>query len=85
MKYIYSTITLVFGAVFVGAIAHELFHVIAIQNASAITFRWGSPKLISVCCLSEQESAMENVAYFIQALVTLAWIVIGTKIYKETV
>ncbi len=75
----YDSINIVLGALFLGVVAHELFHFAVISEVSSIIFRFGSPDIVAVCCLSGTELAMENIAYLLQGIVTLGWIIIGVK------
>lgn len=83
MTYFYST-NLVFGGVALGIIAHELFHILTMSQVSTITYRFGTllmpnQNFISVCCLIGMETAMENIAYLVQGLVTATWILVGVR------
>lgn len=77
--YFYSS-NLVLGALLFGLIVHELFHVLTISQVSSITLRFGSLNFIGVCCLKGTEQALENMAYLLQGLATIGWIIVGVKL-----
>lgn len=78
--------SVLFAAILLGFLAHELIHIILISNVSRITLYFGAQEnLISVCCLSGTEQAYEELAYAVQAIVTVGWVIINSKgfIQKE--
>ncbi|HZX19983.1 MAG TPA: hypothetical protein VFF13_03140 [archaeon] len=79
-------ISVLLAAVLLGFIVHELVHVALIKKATTITLHFGeSQNLISVCCLGPLESANEEIAYFIQFVVTIGWIIVNSNVFREKV
>ncbi len=67
-----------------GFISHELVHLFLISNPTSITIWFGSSvNAITVCCLNEMENAFEEVAYFVQIVVTILWIIVNKNIYLK--
>lgn len=76
--------SVLFAAILLGFLAHELTHIFLISNVSSITLYFGAQEnLISVCCLSGTEQAYEELAYAIQAIVTVGWVIINSKVFIQ--
>jgi len=76
-------VSVLLAAILIGFIVHELVHMLLISNVSSITLRFGQPVAsVSICCLSPRESAYEELAYTIQFIVTLLWIIVNNNIYR---
>ena len=72
------------AGVLLGFVAHELFHILTISSLSSFTVYFGGGKnAVSTCCLSEGESAMEEIAYFIQTVATIGWIIINSNVFLQ--
>ena len=70
------------AAVMLGFIAHELVHLALISDISSIVITFGSSKSpLGICCLSEGELAMEELAYLAQFIVTLSWVAANHNLY----
>ena len=81
---IVAFVSVLFAAIFFGFLAHEVFHLLTIHEVSSLTIRFGAaPIPVSVCCLQSNEKAMEEIAYFIQFLVTIAWIAFNSRVYAK--
>ena len=77
-------VSVALAAVLLGFVAHEVFHLLAISEVSSLTVHFGDAKsALSTCCLSEGESALEEIAYFIQFVVTLGWIMANSRVFLE--
>ena len=73
-----------FSALVVGLIAHELVHILLIPNPTSITFHFADPeKLVSICCIKAGEHAFEELAYAVQFAVSLLWIFANYKILQQ--
>ena len=79
-----ALISVMLAGILLGFIAHELFHILTIDSISSLTVYFGGGKnTVAICCLSEGESAMEEIAYFIQAVVTIGWIILNTRVFAR--
>ena len=85
LAFAFGFITLILAAFLAGILAHEAFHVIAMDDPHSITIHFGSiaGKLVSICCLTENESSNEPIAYFIQSIVLVAYFLFGLRILME--
>ena len=76
--------SVLFAAILLGFLAHELIHLILISDVSSITLYFGAQEnLISVCCLTGSEQAYEELAYAVQAIVTVGWIIINSGVFRQ--
>ncbi|MFH1391142.1 MAG: hypothetical protein ABIH20_02405 [Candidatus Diapherotrites archaeon] len=76
--------SVVLAGVLLGFIVHEITHLILIKEVTSVTIRFGGAKsVLSTCCLSEGESALEELAYFVQFAVTVGWILINNKVFLQ--
>ena len=79
-------VSVLFAGILFGFIAHEIVHMLLISNLSSITIRFGQPiASVSVCCLSPGESAYEELAYTIQFVVTIVWVILNNNIYRRKI
>ena len=77
-------VSVILAAILLGFIVHEIFHIIAIPDVSSVTIRFGSSiSPFSICCLGENENPMEELAYLLQLITTLVWIVINKQAYVK--
>ena len=79
-------VSVVLSAILLGFIVHEFFHLLTIVNVSSFTIRFGSTSSpISVCCLDKNEIPMEELAYLLQLMATIGWIIINKQAYVKQV
>ena len=77
-------ISVILAAILLGFIVHEFFHIVTIESVSSVTIRFGSTSSpLSICCLEENESAMEELAYLLQLITTIGWIIINKQTYVQ--
>jgi|SRR3989344_1029877 len=77
-------VSVVLAAILLGFIAHEFFHILTIANVSSITIRFGSTgSPFSVCCLEANENSMEEIAYLLQLIITVGWIILNKSTYVK--
>jgi hypothetical protein len=63
------------SGVLIGGVIHEFAHVILIQHPTQFRVHFGdSSTIFSTCCLGPGEYAYEEIAYAIQFVVSLGWI-----------
>lgn len=78
--------SVIIAGIALGAIAHELVHVLLISNPTAVTLHIGDPEvLLSVCCLKPGEEAFENIAFLVQFAVMLVWIFLNNETWLHEV
>ncbi len=77
-------VSVVLAAILLGFIVHEFFHIFTIADVSSITIRFGSTvSPFGVCCLGENESAMEELAYLLQLITAIGWIILNKQAYVK--
>ncbi|VVB98896.1 Uncharacterised protein [uncultured archaeon] len=77
-----SFFSVMFAGILLGFIAHELVHILLIPEVTSITIRFGGSTVpVSVCCLNEGQKPLEEIAFFVQFLLTIVWIVFNRNIY----
>lgn len=78
-KFSYRTfINVSLAALLISGLAHELVHALLINHPVQLRFHFGdSNAILSTCCLSPGEQPYEAVAYGIQFLVLVAWMVLN--------
>ena len=77
-------VSVILAAILLGFIVHEFFHIVTIESVSSVTIRFGSTSSpLSICCLEENESAMEELAYLLQLITTIGWIILNKQTYVE--
>lgn len=70
------------AGVAVGGIMHEIVHVLLLNHATQLRLHFGDPYAIfSTCCLLPGELANEEIAYAVQFLVTIGWVIYFELLY----
>ena len=70
------------SSVAVGGIVHEIVHVFLLNHPTQLRLHFGDPTAIfSTCCLVAGELANEEIAYAVQFLVTIGWMIYFEKIF----
>lgn len=70
------------SGVAVGGIMHEIVHVLLLSHATQLRLHFGDPYAIfSTCCLLPGELANEEIAYAVQFLVTIGWVIYFELLY----
>ena len=77
-------VSVMLAALLLGFTAHEIVHVVLISNPSKITIHFGSEEFaLTTCCLEKGEMAYEEIAYGIQFLTTIAWIIGNRHVFLK--
>jgi hypothetical protein len=77
-------INVVISGIAVGGIIHEFVHVLLLQHATQLRLHFGDPTAIfSTCCLLPGELANEEIAYAVQFLITIGWIIYFEKFFYD--
>lgn len=70
------------AGVLLSGLAHEFVHILLINHPVQLRVHFGDAKAVfSTCCLSPGETPYEGVAYAIQFLVLVAWIVLNRRTF----
>ncbi|HIH21683.1 MAG: hypothetical protein J4478_03870 [Candidatus Diapherotrites archaeon] len=78
--------SIIIAGIALGAIAHEIVHVLLLSNPSSITFHIGDPQIIfSTCCLKPGEEAFESIALLVQFAVMLVWVFLNKETWLHEV
>ena len=78
--------SVIIAGIALGALAHELVHVLLIPYATSITFHIGDPQvLFSTCCLKPGDYAFEELAFLAQFAVLVAWVFLNKDVWLEKV
>lgn len=77
------------SALAIGAIAHEMVHLLTIENPVSVSIYFGrSDAILGTCCLLPGEEPFELLAYFIQLVIMIAWFFLNMEFWlnqtKET-
>ncbi len=72
------------AGVAVGGIMHEIVHVLLLNHPTQLRLHFGDPYAIfSTCCLLPGELANEEIAYAVQFLVTIGWVIYFELMYYD--
>ena len=79
LAFAFAFVTLFLASMLAGILAHEGFHIITMDNPHSITIHFGSiaGKLVTICCLTENESSNEPIAYLIQSITVIIYFSLG--------
>jgi len=74
------------AGIILGALAHELVHVLLIPKATTVTWHIGDPEVVlSTCCLAPGEDALEWLAFLVQFAVLVAWVLLNGEVWLHEV
>ena len=77
-----SFVNVAISGVAVGGIIHEIVHILLLSHPTQLRLHFGDPYAIfSTCCLLPGELANEEIAYAVQFLVTIAWVIYFENLY----
>ncbi len=77
-----SFVNVAIAGVTLGGIFHEIVHVLLLNHPTQLRLHFGDTNAIfSTCCLLPGELANEEIAYAVQFLVTIAWVIYFENLY----
>ncbi len=80
-----ALVSVLFAAILVGFMVHELTHILLISEPSRLTvhFGTGQPLAVTTCCLQADEAANEEIAYASQFIAMAAWLLINRNLFMK--